>query len=478
MRPYPHYARPKDFVDIPQLVARFRDASKAELDAGASVVSLAGRVTRIRESSRKLWFVDVAQDQAQTQLVLSHRAFGDAAAFEQCKAELSRGHIIEAEGPVTRTLAGELSVRVQRMRVLAPCTINLPDSELDTENRVRHRHLDMLTRPGFIDVLKTRSLVIGRIRACLERHGFIEVETPCLSSRYGGASARPFETGHISDLLLYLRIAPELSLKQLLVGGLGRVYELGKVFRNEGFDASHNPEFTSCEFYRAFANAEDMMQLTEEMLRSAAAGVSPIFDGGFGRIEIVPALEEALQLRLPLGEDDGTARAVLSKHSSIVRPEMSLAKMYDELIGHHLEAGCGAPTFLVGHPMALSPLAKAREGSPWVADRFELFVGGAEIANGFSEQNDPEAQLEAFRKQALGRSLGDPEAQPLDEEFVQVLRAGLAPSGGCGIGVDRLVMLLTGKRHIRDVLAYPITRPVLQGQVEPVPLSTNKYTSR
>jgi len=238
------------------------------------------------------------------------------------------------------------------------------------------------------------------------------------------------------------------------------------VFRNEGSDADHNPEFTSCEFYRAYSNCEDMMSHTESLLNEVAKSLgSDLFaKRPFPRINIIDALEHKLQAKLPLGDPDEIARTRLlslahDNKVESVNSNQSLSKVYDKLIGHYLEPMCTEPTFLVGHPMVLSPLSKARPDNPHIADRFELFAGGFEIANGFTEQNDPYAQFAAFQKQAAEKAGGDLEAQPLDEDFVQILKAGLPPTGGCGIGIDRLVMLLTGKYHIRDVLAFPIIRP-------------------
>lgn len=285
-----------------------------------------------------------------------------------------------------------------------------------------------------------------------------------MSAKYGGANARPFETQHVIEGRLFLRIAPELYLKQLVVGGLDRVYELGRVFRNEGTDADHNPEFTSLEFYQAYSNCEEMMRITEEMLGKIGERLeSRVFEGPFQRVEITEALEERLGTALPVEEPEEDQQRILieaARRKGYTCPEgLGLARTLDKLIGRYLEPFCTRPTFLVGHPMALSPLAKERGDSPHLADRFELFVNGRELANGFSEQNDPTRQLEAFRRQAIAKAAGDPEAQPLDKDFVEVLKAGLPPTGGCGIGIDRLVMMLAGAKHIRDVLAFPLVRP-------------------
>lgn len=466
MRNYPTWTRARNWISVPEFITSYGQRSKPELDASPIEHVLAGRISSIRESSRKLWFVDIVQDGRRSQLILNRSHYPSDEKFSECTQSLTRGDIVEASGSVTRTLTGELSLHVRDLKVLTPCRMVLPDSELDTENQMRQRHLHMLSKPEFLEVLRTRSKIIKTIRTYLDENGFLEVETPVLATKYGGANARPFETNHMADLPLYLRIAPELALKQLVVGGAERVYELGKVFRNEGLDADHNPEFTSCEFYQSYANYEDMMGHTERLLGTIGKSLGKdIFSNRpFKRLYIVPTLEELITAKLPLEEPDTIAKEVLLKVAAdrgihAVNHRQSLPKIYDKLIGHYLEPLCVNPTFLVGHPMVLSPLSKASAGNPRIADRFELFSDGFEIANGFSEQNDPEMQLEAFQKQAMNKAAGDAEAQPLDEDFVQVLNAGLPPSGGCGLGVDRLVMLFTGKKHIRDVLAYPLVRP-------------------
>lgn len=466
MRNYPNWIRPTNWLSVPEFISRFGNKTKLELDTLTSEVSLSGRIKSIRESSRKLWFIDIVQDGSRSQLVMNHAAFSNKDQFSQLTQQITRGDIVKASGSVTRTLTGELSLRVKDFSVLAPCQTVLPDSGLDTENQLRHRHLHMLSDQKFLETLRMRSQIIQAVRKYLDDHGFLEMETPILSSKYGGANARPFETTHMGDHPLYLRIAPELYLKQLVVGGAERVYELGKVFRNEGLDADHNPEFTSCEFYQAYANHEDMMVHTESLLKTVGevVGKDTFSKTPFRRFEIVPTLEELIGAKLPLQEPDVIARQILLKLASergieSINTKQSLPKIYDKLIGHFLEPLYVEPTFLVGHPMVLSPLSKASADNPFIADRFELFANGFEIANGFSEQNNPDLQLKAFQKQAIDKAAGDPEAQPLDEDFVQVLKAGLPPSGGCGLGIDRIVMLLTEKLHIRNVLAFPLIRP-------------------
>jgi lysyl-tRNA synthetase class 2 len=402
--------------------------------------------------------LDVVQDNTKAQIILNKSAFPSSDAFEQIKEGLRRGNIVEANGIVTRSKTNELSLKATELSVLAPCNINLPDKEMDIENRTRYRHLDMLSSDSMIQVLKTRAHLLRHLRHFLDSRGFFEVETPILASKYGGANARPFVTEHNSSLPLYLRIAPELALKQLIVGGMEKVYEIGKVFRNEGIDSTHNPEFTSCEFYLAYANSEDMIDLLKAWLQSS---LPEIFAAPFERIDIVPFLESKLGISLPLSPSlEGSRFLTQVLRSFDMRAsKLTMAQQYDKLIGHFIEPFTEKPTLLMGHPICMSPLAKSRPSNPLIADRFELFYKGSELANGFAELNDPELQRRAFLQQVKDKQDGDSEAHPPDEDYVQVLEAGLPPTGGCGIGIDRLVMLATGLDHIRDVLAFPLLRP-------------------
>ena len=418
-----------------------------------------GRIRRIRESSSKLLFLDVVQDNVKAQIILNQSAFPSPDAFGEVRGSLRRGNIIEANGMVLRSNTNELSLKASEVSVLASCTINLPDREMDVENRTRYRHLDMLSSDSMIRVLKARAHLLKHLRAFLDSRGFIEVETPILASKYGGANAKPFVTEHNSSLSLYLRIAPELALKQLVVGGMEKIYEIGKVFRNEGIDSSHNPEFTSCELYQAYANAEDMIELLSTWLNSI---LPEVFAPPFQRIDIVPFLENKLGTLLPLSPSVEGTRFLTDILGNLDAglPKMTMAQQFDKLIGHFIEPLTEIPTLIMGHPICMSPLSKARPSNPLIADRFELFYKGKELANGFTELNDPKLQRNAFLQQAQDKQAGDAEAHPPDEDYVQVLEAGLPPTGGCGIGIDRLLMLMTGLDHIRDVLAFPLVRPL------------------
>lgn len=461
---YPHYTKPPNWIRIRDFKDSFSRLTKTQLDTNAVRHSIVGRVRSIRDSSRNLWFLDLEQEGHRSQVILNRSSFNDPSHFEQCKVGLSRGHFIEASGLVTKSLTDELSLKADSIQILSSCQINLPDKGLDTENRMRFRHLDMLSNGDFIKVLKERSSLIRRVREYLDGKGFVEVETPILSPKYGGAAARPFTTQHIHDIHLNMRIAPELHLKQLVIGGLDRVYELGKVFRNEGFDASHNPEFTMCEFYEAYNDCQGMMKRLEGLLEYVGEG--KIFKAPFKSLEICQVLEERLgiqNLETILECEETSKRLLLeaaNKQGKTLDASLSLPKILDKLIEMFVEPCCSGPTFLTGHPMIMSPLAKAKPSkSMTIADRFELFVDGHELANGFAEQNDPELQAAAFQKQTKERQLGDAEVPPADLEFLEAMKAGMPPTAGCGIGIDRLTMLLTGKSHIRDVLAFPMLRP-------------------
>jgi lysyl-tRNA synthetase class 2 len=319
-------------------------------------------------------------------------------------------------------------------------------------------------------VFRSRAAIVGALREFLDSRGFIEVETPVLQPLYGGAAARPFVTHHNAlDMKLYLRIAVELYLKRLIVGGLDRVYEVAKTFRNEGVDRLHNPEFTMLEFYQAYADYEDMMTLTQELILHAVGKVhgslTVPFDGReidftppWRRVVFSDAAAEGLGVKtLPTEE---TALRELARKAGIpVDPTFSYGRILDEVVSAKVQPDIIAPTFLVDHPRDISPLAKAKRGNPAVVERFEIIVAGAEIANAFSEQNDPAEQRRAFESQLEQRRRGDDEAQLLDADYLRALELGLPPTGGVGVGVDRLVMLLTDSRSIRDVILFPHMRP-------------------
>jgi len=343
------------------------------------------------------------------------------------------------------------------------------DAFSDKEQRYRNRHLDLIVNPEVREIFVKRARIIQEVRQALDEQGFLEVETPVLQPLYGGANARPFTTYHNSlDQKLYLRIADELYLKRLIIGGFDRVYEIAKDFRNEGMDRNHNPEFTMLEFYCAYADYEDCMKIVEDMVRRSAESVNALkvkwgemsidLSKPFARKPILDLLKDVTGHDLVESSDDDM-RSICKEHHIDVGKNANYGQMLDELMGTLVEPNLVQPVFVVDYPKAISPLAKThRNGNPDLVERFELFIGGAEFANAFTELNDPVDQRQRLEAQAALKERGDEEAQPVDENFIQALEAGMPPTGGVGLGIDRLVMLLTGNRWIKDVILFPAMR--------------------
>jgi lysyl-tRNA synthetase class 2 len=398
---------------------------------------------------------------------------------------LDIGDHVGVTGPVFRTRTGEVTVRAERLELLAKALRPLPlgktavkadgtvehFSELaDPETRYRQRYADLAVHPERRAVFETRAAIVRQVRAFLDARGFLEVETPVLQSLYGGASARPFVTRyHALDADFYLRIADELYLKRLIVGGIEKVYEIGKDFRNEGMDRAHNPEFTMLECYEAYADYEDVRRMTEELVRSVVRGVTGglMVPGRKGPIDLTPPwravefvelLAEQSGVNLLAADDRALERAVAARG---MEPETGKGRgrLIDQLFGATVEPYLDEPTFLTDFPIEISPLAKPKRGEPRLAERFELFIGGMELANAFSELNDPDDQRRRFEAQGALRAAGDEEAQRLDEDYLRALEYGMPPTGGLGLGIDRLTMLITGERSIRDVILFPALRP-------------------
>ena len=385
------------------------------------------------------------------------------------------GDIVGAEGTLFRTRAGELSVSVDRIALLTKSLRPLPEKYhglTDQEARYRQRYLDMIMNPEVQQVFQLRSRTIQFIRDYLNARRFLEVETPMMQQIPGGAAARPFVTHHNAlDMPLYLRIAPELYLKRLVVGGFEQVYEINRNFRNEGVSTRHNPEFTMLEFYQAYANHDDLMDLTEELLRSLAVelrgtpelewqGESVDLGQPFPRIALRDAIVEynpgveAAEL-----DEPAPARAVADRLGVSVEDDAGLGKTQVAIFEETVEDKLRAPTFVIDYPKEVSPLARPRDDDPFVTERFELFICGREMANGFSELNDAEDQADRFQAQAAEKDAGDLEAMHYDADFIRALEYGLPPTAGEGIGIDRLVMLLADQASIRDVLLFPAMRP-------------------
>ncbi|MGQ0812975.1 MAG: lysine--tRNA ligase [Gemmatimonadota bacterium] len=454
----------------------------SETDEETETVRVAGRIVGLRAHG-KTTFAHLADRAGKIQLYFRKDELGDAP-FDILNL-LDIGDWIGVEGKLMRTKTGELTIRVASFEVLAKSIRPLPIGKeevteagdrvvhsgfSDVEQRYRQRYADLAVHPEVRDVFYKRTRLTTALRKFLDDRGFIEVETPVLQPLYGGASAKPFITHHNAlDMRLYLRIADELYLKRLIVGGLERVYEISKDFRNEGLDRTHNPEFTMLEFYQAFADYEDMMQLVEEMIVHAARATSdslelPLegktlrFEPPFARLPFLDAIKQHAGFDAA-AESDGQLRARVKKLGIPDSEKMGRGKLLDELFGEYVEPQLWDPVFIVDYPRELSPLAKPKRGNPALVERFELMIAGREIANAFSELNDPIDQRARFAAQVALREKGDEEAQSYDEDYVRALEYGMPPTGGVGIGIDRLTMLLTDQSSIRDVILFPTMRP-------------------
>ena len=452
-------------------------------EVGMVNVRLAGRLTAIRTHG-KTTFADLSDREGKLQLYLRQADLG-AESFALLNL-LDLGDWIGAEGELMRTRAGEVTLKVASWQLLAKGIRPLPFGKeevdeagnkvmhggfTDVEQRYRQRYADLAVHPNVRDVFVKRARIVTAIRRFLDERDYIEVETPVLQPLYGGANARPFTTHHNAlDIPLFLRIADELYLKRLIVGGLERVYEISKDFRNEGIDRTHNPEFTMLEFYQAFADYEDMMQMVESMIvdavKSLAGGSMKLpyeqheidFTPPFRRISFMGAIQE-------YGGFDPAAASdsELLEHAKKLHVEnanaMNRPQLLDELFKELVEPNLVQPVFVIDHPRELSPLAKPNRRDATLVERFELMCAGREIANAFSELNDPFDQRDRFEAQMGLRAGGDEEAQQLDEDYLRALEYGMPPTGGVGIGIDRLVMLLTNQSSIRDVILFPTMRP-------------------
>jgi lysyl-tRNA synthetase class 2 len=456
-----------------------REAAAALRDGDhGPLVRIAGRIVAWRAHG-KTTFAHLADQWGRIQLYFRQDALGDRYAVVE---QLDLGDIIGVAGPVFRTRTGEVTVRVEAFELLAKSLRPLPfgkeevvDGTLirhsgfaDPEQRYRQRYADLAVHPEVRALFIARTRMIAAIRAFLDSREFLEVETPVLQPLYGGAAAKPFTTHHNAlDTRLFLRIADELYLKRLIVGGFERVYEIGHDFRNEGIDRTHNPEFTMLEFYQAYADYREMMTVVEELLINAAdavraidgvGGAVPAFRPPFPRLEWVPALNAALGVP-PLAQSDDTLRNIAAKVGVQHVESLTRAKLLDEIFQSVVESRLDEPTFVVDYPHELSPLAKPKRGDPALTERFELFARGKELANAFSELNDPIDQRRRFEAQARLRAAGDEEAWEVDEDYLRAMEYGMPPMGGVGVGVDRLFMYFTGTPNIRDVILFPTMRP-------------------
>lgn len=486
--PYPHKFTRTHRID--EFIKEFTEkcAKDGEFIEDTEV-AVTGRVYSIRGSGKHLVFYDISGDSGKMQVMANRKFFSAELDFSGIHSTIKRGDIVGIVGNPGKTKTGELSIRPRTVERLSYCLHILPDptdpkSKLNKDTRYRQRYLDLIMNNPVKNIFMTRSKIVNFIRHFLTERDFCEVETPMMNMIPGGATAKPFITTHNElKMDLYMRVAPELYLKMLIVGGMDRVFEIGKQFRNEGIDATHNPEFTTIEFYWAYADYNDLMEVTEKMLSELVYHVhgkykidyhregkenpdSKIeidFTPPFKRIPMMEGLEEKLGVKIPKDlysqEANDFFKQVCQDKGVKCKPPHTTARLIDKLVGDFLEVDCNNPTFIIDHPQIMSPLAKYHRSTPGLTERFELFANQHELLNAYTELNDPKVQLESFMDQAAQKDLGDVEAQWVDEGFVKALEYGLPPTAGWGMGIDRLTMLMTDTCTIKEVLLFPAMKP-------------------
>ncbi len=463
----------------PFTVTTFRVTAKAADLTGKfeeyenTTVSVAGRIMAWRDMG-KAAFLDLRDSSGRVQLYLKLDVLG-AENFAAVNESMDIGDIVGVTGEVFRTRRGEISVKASAVELLSKSLLPLPEKYhglRDVDQRYRQRYLDLIVNPEVRDTFVKRSKIITEIRNFLNEKLFLEVETPVLHTQAGGAAARPFITHHNTlDIDMYLRIALELHLKRLIVGGFDRVYEIGRVFRNEGMDTRHNPEFTMLELYQAFTDFHGMMDLTEELIRTVAKkvlGTAQVTYGDvtidlekpFRRLSMAEAVKEACGVDFTAVASDEEAKRIADEHHIAYEKRHKFGDIVNLFFEEYVEGTLVEPTFITGHPTDISPLAKKSPADPRFTERFELFILGSEFANAFSELNDPIDQRQRFEAQAALKAQGDEEAHGVDEDFLTALEYGMPPTGGMGMGVDRLVMFLTNSQSIRDVLLFPTMKSI------------------
>ena len=488
LNPYPH--KFKVDMDLPSFRKQFDSMEKEQRD-DSTTVSIAGRIVNIRSSSAKLVFYTIQGDGEKIQAMCSlksHEAGEEK--FYEIHDILRRGDIVGMTGSPGKTKTGELSIFPKDVKLLSPCLRMLPKARgnksglTNQDTRYRKRYLDLICNESERNVFAPRAKCINYIRRYLDMRNFLEVETPILNMIPGGATALPFTTVHNElKMQMFMRIAPELYLKTLIIGGLDRVYEIGRQFRNEGMDMTHNPEFTTCEFYMAYADYHDLMDMTEEMIRgmvyeitgsykltyhpnrTAESEGEPIvidFEPPFERVPMVKGVEERGGFKIPPIETE-EARIFLDNKVKELELEChprTTAKLLDKLVGYYIEDNVvERPTFIIDHPELMSPLAKYHRSKSGMTERFELFINGKELCNAYTELNNPRVQRQRFDDQAKQKAQGDDEAQFKDENFCEAMEYGLPPTGGWGLGIDRLTMFLTDNNTIKEVLLFPAMKP-------------------
>nr|XP_036586975.1 lysyl-tRNA synthetase [Colletotrichum truncatum]KAF6797705.1 lysyl-tRNA synthetase [Colletotrichum truncatum] len=485
--PYPHKFH-TDY-DLRSFVKDFGHLKSGEHDK-SKVIRVGARIYNKRASGNKLFFYDVRAEGVKVQVMAQAQEVAEGTpSFEDQHLHLRRGKTAP-KSKIEKGEEGELSIFATEFVLLTPCLHTLPDEYYgfkDHEERHRKRYLDLIMNEKSRQTLIARSKLVTYIRRYFDDRDFIEVETPMMGPIAGGATAKPFVTHHNDlDMQMFMRIAPELYLKELVVGGLHRVYELGRQFRNEGVDLTHNPEFTTCEFYQAFADVYDLMDLTEDLVsglvKHVTGGYKTKFHTQHGevyevnwekpwkRFEMIPELEKATGETFPPADQLHTAETneflqkVLKKMKIECSPPLTNARMIDKLVGEYIEEQCVNPSFIFGHPQVMSPLAKYHRDIPGLCERFEAFVCKKEIVNAYTELNDPFDQRLRFEEQARQKDQGDDEAQMIDENFCMSLEYGLPPTGGWGMGIDRMVMFLTDNYSIHEVLAFPFMKEEKQAE--------------
>ena len=454
-----------------EIKEKYGDKTHEELEEMAVEVKLAGRIMTKRRKG-KVCFMHIQDRDGQIQLYVRKDAIGEDVYVLVKKGDI--GDIIGVKGTVFMTNTGECSVKVEEYTHLTKALRPLPEKYhglTDVEERYRRRYVDLIMNEDARKIAFTRPKIIRSIQHYLDNKGYVEVETPVLNPILGGASARPFVTHHNTlDVNFYLRIATELSLKRLIVGGMDAVYEIGRLFRNEGMDRTHNPEFTTIEVYKAFSDLEGMMDLTEGIISNAANEVCGTYEieykghkislaPGFKRISMTDAIKEKTGIDFAGDMTFEDAKKLAEEHHIEIEPHYEYGHIINEFFEKYVEETIVDPTFVYGHPVEISPLARKNPEDPRFTQRFELFICGNEYANAFNELNDPDDQYERFANQLKEKELGNDEANEMDLDYVEALEYGLPPTGGMGMGIDRLVMLLTGQESIQEVILFPQMKP-------------------